>query len=647
MRARFNQVANTKDLPEIDTEEEHQERLRFLYRQRQAQKQQQMQMHAQLMQQAWIQQQLTTANGQGVVPSGMIPVDTPNPQLMQQFAQQMHPQMSDVTQQQLFAEYQRRIQQRQDLGKQTVQYDKVLQEFQQQQGIAVGGAHPTAPFIEVPQQRFAVRQPTPMVQPGLKPIIPYGLDGQFVGQQQQFYKMQLQQQMMMQQPKSELLQNNTSQASPSTGKVDTPKSNVEAKDDSGESLNRSGSVVQSDAINDSQENVQSSEDHSRQRCEKTETETAERQDNLKSMSDSTTAMAPVATFEEEASVSHCKKDNLGDEGSGGHDIEATAESKEGTSGIEKETLNSSTGTAFGEGCGTRTGEIGNDNGKKKGDEDVEHTKVEENDNSHIDEEVVEKEPSKASNSRDDLPNDTSSDVGCKEVANTRSSSVEVNQSSDEAQTSRSDVEEIQKSKLEEGEGAKPLRHQESKLSSGAETIHDTNQAPAQALHVPSQGLPVPPPQPQHFIVQQQFLAFQQQFLQMQQQRQVLVQQYQQLQQQLHQAGGQDPVLAAQVMTIQSQGQVLQQQMVQAWQQIQLIQHQLQLAGAPNQQQYSVQQQQPQALQSQLGSQWPQGVIQGHQIAAQPGVIAARPGAMAMQHPLQARGSLTDKVGGYL
>ena len=678
-RARFNAVVNTKDLPEIDTEEEHQERLRFLYRQRQAQKQQQM--HAQLMQQAWFQQQLA-GGGQGVMPPGVLPLDSSNPQLMQHFAQQIRPQMPDLTQQQLFAEYQRRLQQHQDLGQQTVPYDKFLQEFQQQQGISGGGGtHAGGPFVEVSQQRFALRQPAPIVQPGLKPIMPHGLDGHFVGQQQQLINMQLQQQMMVQQQKNEPLQKNTPHGSLGTGKVDTLKGNGEVSTESeSEMLNKSVTPPQTDAMHGMQGEPNTSVEELHKPCEESESQTVV-QAKSNSMCEETTEKLGSISSEDEKfeKESNYKSDHLKGELDAAQEIEV-ARKKESTGVQDKESASFLDTTTCEEECSRRQDVAANADNKKGGDDPVKHVaqEGEENivckvDNEKTSEEVKVGENvwSRVSSDGDMHPSNTSDvsrNAECKGEADVEGCYVGENTA---AQPSKPDSEDNMKNKLDEKENKSEFDVQDAKLPpkpetnhdvnqvtaqphhvpsqeppgpppppppqlqhfhrdvkppSKAATFHEINQVPAQPHHVPSQGPPVPPPQPQHLLMQQQFMGLQQQFMQMEQQRQVLVQQYQQLQQQLHQAGGQDPVLTGQVMAVQSQGQVLQQQMVQVHKQLQLIQ-----------QQFAVQQQQSQLQQPQLGPQWP------NQMGAQPGVFPVRLGVMGMQHPLQAGVQLADKV----
>lgn len=673
-RARFNPVMNTKDMPEIDTEEEHQERLRFLYRQRQAQKQQQI--HAQLMQQAWIQQQLTNGGGQGVMPPAVLPVDISNPQIMQQLAaQQIRPQMPDLTQQQLFTEYQRRLQQRQDLGQQTVQYDKVLHELQQQQGIpGAGGTHAGGPFVEVTQQRFALRQPTPMVQPGLKPIMPLGLDGHFVGQQQQLYKMQLQQQIiMMQQQTNEPPPNDTLQASPASGKIDIVKGNGEVSANSeSDGLQKSVSPAQCDAVCDMQGKLNSSVEELTQPCLKPES--IVQQPDLKVDSVNRLSSEALTSFPSEdekvKKEANYKKDHSTGELDAGQESRVTLEGKESTSGQDKDGVNPLDTTAFKEGCDKRQAETTCADDKKRDKDTVEHIaehQAEEKMIGDIGNEKVSDSAEVISSASNTL-SVASRDVECKVGADIVGHCGEEYRVGTETQATKPDTEDALKNTEErnkvkaesdvqnvklpckpeeyhdinqvaaqphhaasQGMPAPPPQlqhfHRDVNLPSKPEAYHEISQVPAQPHHAPTQGPPVPPPQPQHFVISQQLMGLQQQFLQMEQQRQVLVQQYQQLQQQLLQAGGQDPGLASQVVAVQSQGQALQQQMVQVHQQMQLLQQQF----AVQQQQ---QQQQPQV------QQWPQ---QGHLMGVQPGGFPVRPGVMRMQHPLQAALPLPDKV----
>ena len=641
-RARFNPVMNTKDLPEIDTEEEHQERLRFLYRQRQAQKQQQM--HAQLMQQVWFQQQLANGGGQGVMPPPVMPVDPSSPQLIQQIAsQQLRPQLSELTQQQLVAEHQRRMQQRQELGQQTVQYNKVLQEFQQQQGISGGvGTHATGPFVEVPQQRFALRQPTPVVQPGLKPIMPYGLDGNFAGQQQQLYSIQLQQQMLMMQQKSEQNQQNNPQSSPALA-TDLTKVRSEASGNlENEMKNKAISPDQSDAARESQCASNMSVEELSQQNKQLEIESRVQQSSIKveSTNDSLTGKPSCVSSDAE---NETMENTIGGTKSG------VAEGKESNS--LEDTSSSLPIEAHGNACDVGQVETTD---KRDGIPKEPISQAEE----HAVGCLPEKEEIEfLTTSRDSLSN--GQDPGCKEGAGSDSFCVEdakggsdtlalkikkeeiaSNLREESQQVCSGNVQDV-KSKAEEcteisqvavkshqttgqeQSGQQSLHFcQDSNILSKQEPYHEMSQA---QVHHASNQIPQAASQPQQFLLQQQLLGLQQQLVQMEQQRQVLVQQYQQLQQQLQQGGGQDPVLTSQIMAVQSRGQILQQQMIQIHQQMQLLP-----------QQFAVQQQQPQA------PQWPHG-IQNQQMAVQPGGFPVRPGLAGMQHPMPAAVAVTDKV----
>ena len=648
---------NTKDLPEIDTEEEHQERLRYLYRQRQAQKQQQMQVQAQLLQQAWMQQ-LANGGGQGVVPPGILPVDTSNPQILQQFAQQMRPQMPDLAQQQLFAEYQRRIQQRQDLGQQTVQYDKVLQELQQQQGIPAGGSTHSGPFLEIPQQRFALRQATPIVQSGLKPIMPYGLDGQFVGQQQQLYKMQLQQQMIMQQQKKEPTQKNTPRSSTATGKVDMAKSNSEYSGDvDGDKIKRSATPAHSDGMHGSIGNTNVPPEEMPEESKSPGSGSENQQDGTKGkrvnelVNEAMTMTCRIQSVHQDdqnLGETHHKKDQISSEVKL-ENVEVAAECKIVGSEQEKASASGedliSSVQALKEQCKTSDIEDKNEDCTSVSDKDrnvvegqVEHTETaKEKTVEGLEGVGRELFVTDGESVLSRMSSDAVKDLECKS-----GEGYPVEHLSLEPQKAKAETVQIHdNNKVEENESKEKVVVQEGELACKPDAFAEVKEAPVQPHHIPSQAPPVHPPQAQHFLMQQQFMGLQQQFLQMQQQRQVLVQQYQQLQQQLHQAGGQDPVLAGQVMAVQSQGQVLQQQMLQAWQQIQLIQQQLQLGGVPVQQQIAIQQQPSQAQQQpQPGPQWS---TPGHPIGAQPGVFPMRPGVVGLQRPLQSGMPLTDKV----
>lgn len=559
--------------------------------------------------------------------------------MLQQFAQQMRPQMPDMTQQQLLAEYQRRMTQRQDIGQQTVQYDKVLQEFQQQQGIPGGSAHAVGPFIEVPHQRFGLRQPTPIVQPGLKPIMPYGgLDGQFIGQQQQLYKIQLQQQMMMQQQKKETSNKSTLRASPVTGKANAEESGGEVsgnvRDDK---LN--GTTVLSGNTNSEAEKLP---DKSVESGTENEKQLSEGKGN------STSGTNQVASDSGETSSEFVK----------GEKLENAISEKDHCSGDHKSDqdsreVNDARGTnSYEEETGTPNSKDVSAHIPGRSD-DPNTTTVQREELCNVT--CREKKAGKDEDVEKDLAManvncDSPSDEICSNVANENKyeGGNESERCSEERETciepqgeQASGSQALDSNKLDGAANLKEVSRQEGKRQSKPEPLLETNQAPIQPHNATSQVTAVPPPQPQHFLYQQQFLSLQQSFVQMQQQRQVLVQQYQQLQQQLHQAGGQDPVLAGQVMTVQSQGQVLQQQMLQAWQQMQLIQQQVQLGGTAHQQ--LAIQQQPQAQQQPLVvPQWPSGVPQGHSVATQPGVFPVRPSVMAVQGPLQPGMPLVEK-----
>lgn len=346
---------------------------------------------------------------------------------------------------------------------------------------------------------------------------------------------------------------------------------------------------------------------------------------------------------------HCKKDHMsGELNAGQESAEVAAETNTVASEDGKATASAEDLAAFGQ-ANEESCQITKSEFEKEGCDSVSDNvkaivqpqvvqKVAGDDKTIEEVETIEKELSTTSRNDESLPREISSDaVNDSECKGGEGCPVEGDPVFPEQQGPKADTIQIHGSTKTEGSESKRESHlQEAKLPSKPDTFPEVSQAPAQPHHIPSQAPPVPPPQPQHFLIQQQFMGLQQQFLQMQQQRQVLVQQYQQLQQQLHQAGGQDPVLAGQVMAVQSQGQVLQQQMLQAWQQMQLIQQQLQLAGAPQQQPIAIQQQQ----QSQLGPQWP---AQGHPMGAQPGAFPIRPGVVGLQHPLQPGLPVADKV----
>ena len=600
-----------------------------------------MQMQAQLMHQAWIQQQLAAGGGQGVVPPGVLTMDSSNPQMLQQFAQQIRPQMPDMTQQQLLAEYQRRMTQRQDIGQQTVQYDKVLQELQQQQGIPVGSAHAVGPFIEVPHQRFGLRQPTSMVQPSLKPIMPYGgLDGQFIGQQQQLYKMQLQQQMMMQQQKKETSQRSSPRASPAAGKANAGESSSEVSgsvDD--DKLN--GTTVLSSHTNSKTEKLPDKSEGSGTENEKQVTKGKDiSASGTSQVAGSTAETSPESVEGEKLENTNYEKDHCS------RDSKSEQESREvngtrATNSYEEKTssLNSKDISAHipGRSDDYDTTAIQREElpsvtcGEKKASEDYDVGKDLASANVNFD------SPS------DKICFDAGNENKCEGGNESEGCSGEQKEACIETQGEQVVVAQtLDSSKLEGASNMKEVSHQEGKPQCKPEPLLETNPAPIQPHNVTSQVNSVPPPHPQ-LLLQQQYLVSQQEFLQMQQQRQVLVQRYQQLQQQQHQAGGQDPVLAGQIMTVQSQGQALQQRMLQYWQQMQLIQQQLQLGGTVHQQ--LAIQQQPQQVQQQplIAPQWPAGVPQGPPVPTQVGVFPVRPVVMGVQAPLQPGVPVIEKV----
>ena len=187
-----------KDLPEVDSEEQHQERIRFLYRQRQMQKQQVVQIQQQMHQ----QQVYATSH---ITPSPT--PATPRPQMdptQQQFVQQLmqyQQQIPEAMQQQFLVEYSRQMQQRTDLGQNAMQYEKFLAELAQQYGYPMH--QPNAQAVSVMQH--GITWPSTAAQPfhsNMQQMFAYGAIDEEKAKEmspQQLYQLQLQQTLMMHQ----------------------------------------------------------------------------------------------------------------------------------------------------------------------------------------------------------------------------------------------------------------------------------------------------------------------------------------------------------------------------------------------------------------------------------------------------------------
>lgn len=524
-RPRMNQVLNTKDMPEIESEEEHQERLRFLYRQRQIQKQHlQMQAQQNMFQQQW--------PAQGIMPAVM-PNDPGNPQGMPPIRPQPGP---DVMQQQLFMEYQRRMNQRVELGQQTIQFDKVMQDLQQQQGLPTSGPHPNPPFVEVSHQRFALRHPNPGMQnnpigpmaPGQVPML--GMDGQ------QFYRMQMQQQMIMQQqtPQRMLLQKPKVQ--PNTA----PKQSVPEKDTNALSTVQPTAKADKPAPKSSEVPEDAKAD-----CVK-----------LTDESNATTSENPTPVNTAEADKGESKTDTSNDCA---------------TNDNEKDTCKQ---------------QVFTDNGDIKSSEEISLTA------DATTEETSAENPKPSDNAQASVNNNASSSDGNgeshsesskepSETATAEKNSVEASKAAIAPSQVPTPSEEAVQQKVEEV--AVPVSAQEPTKNQQPATARPRHQdnAVSQQMQPPPVSTPhtpsVAPSNNQQQAIQQQLVATQQRFFQMQQQRQIMMQQYQQLQQQLQQNQG-DPMLGAQLMALQQQAQFLQQNMLQTWQQLQMLQQQIQTSS---------------------------------------------------------------------
>ena len=183
-----------KDLPEVDSEEQHQERIRFLYRQRQMQKQQVVQIQQQLH-----QQQVYTSP-QIVTGSSTRPQMDQTQQYFVQQLMQYQQQIPEALQQQFLIEYSRQMQQRADVSQSALQYDKFLAELAQRYGFPVQQTN--AQTMSALQQGITwPSSSSSTFNPNVQQIIAYsGLTEEKMKEltPQQLYQLQMQQTLMMQ-----------------------------------------------------------------------------------------------------------------------------------------------------------------------------------------------------------------------------------------------------------------------------------------------------------------------------------------------------------------------------------------------------------------------------------------------------------------
>ena len=183
-----------KDLPEVDSEEQHQERIRFLYRQRQMQKQQVVQIQQQLhQQQVYTSPQLVTGS------SNRPQMDQTQHYFVQQLMQYQQ-QIPEALQQQFLIEYSRQMQQRGDVSQNAMQYEKFLAELAQRFGFPVQQTNAQA----MPVVQHGVSWPTSSsnsFHPTLQQILAYnGITEEKAKEltPQQLYQLQVQYALMMQ-----------------------------------------------------------------------------------------------------------------------------------------------------------------------------------------------------------------------------------------------------------------------------------------------------------------------------------------------------------------------------------------------------------------------------------------------------------------
>ena len=603
-RPRLNPVVNTKDLPEIDSEEEHQERLRFLYRQRQLQKQQQMQLQAQqsLFQQPW--------QAPGLMPGLMTP-DPSNPQAVSQIAQ-IRPQPPDIMQQQLMMEYQRRMQQRQELGQQSIQFDKVLQDLHQQQGTQQPAHQPPPPFLEVSHQRLALRHPTPGGQPGMGPLVPGQVPGQIpmIGMDgQQLYRMQLQQQQILMQQQQQQHQQSprmiAQKPAPQTASL-VSKENVPENEDKTAAPNQDSAPTElsgnqpGPAVNqDASQNSSKGEEKESEESKKVE-QNEKAQPVPEKREDETSASVPaVATTSENNQVSE-------DSGKAS-EIEKQVENvSENDKQQVSESGENSEGNSANTGENAAAIDVSSSSLKDNSSEEkVDSSERKESDGEH--ESKIE-ESGKPNEEQPQLIPEGENVIKSTGQSEEKSSTTEQPISQEPGKASES----TENQNKPEAEGVPVTTCPEKQPAQSQPSFPIQSRAQDVTVAQQIQSVSQAPMPNQQQALHQQLMALQQRFFQMQQQRQIMMQQYQQLQQQLQQ--NQDPVVGGQLMALQQQGQFLQQNLLQVWQQIQMLQQQIQNS--------SNLQQQPQLLPQPTlqgpssgplqGQQWPQGPMQDQQ-----------------------------------
>lgn len=541
-RQRAPQFVSPKDMPEIDSEEEHQERLRFLYKQRQAQKHQQLQ--SQLL-----QQQLA----QGMVPGV---VDPSNPQTMQQLAQ-IRPQFPELMQQQMMLEYQRRMAQRQGLGQQTLQYDKVLQEFQQRQGGHLGPQQ--GPMLDLSHQRFAIRPPATGLPPGLQQgqVALYGLDPT---KQQQLYQMQLQQQQLLLQQQQQQRKPSSDQQTVSQPSKAAPKT-VESNSDKDITV-ATETVAKSDR---SMTPTDAKCDTSNDTALKVKKEKAEKATKELEETDTNVVHLP-----------QIKEDSRGEMSN----VKANSDEK---TGLHKATCQESD-------CCHETKQVNEeDTSTQKVEESLPPTAVKEKpildkESEEKSEPNTEKEnvttagPTKPEQCTDNPEKCGDERTEVEESANTsQADKISDTGISDEKLLKEQGKMKTSETKDKEYENVSANRLKDVDLTASVSKIKDEQErnmdqpqnAPLSQLRCsqPQSGKSVsqvmlPNSQAQQQVAQQQLMGLGHQFSVMQQQQAVYMQQYQALQQQFQQSQGQNAVVGQSLISLQRQAQMLQQQMIQ-------------------------------------------------------------------------------------
>ena len=531
-RPRAPQFVSPKDMPEIDSEEEHQERLRFLYKQRQAQKQQQLQ--SQLL-----QQQLA----QGIMPGT---IDPSNPQTGQQLSQ-IRPQFPELMQQQMMLEYQRRIAQRQGLGQQTLQYDKVLQEFQQRQGGHTGPQQGTV--LDLPHQRFAIRPPSTGFPSGLQQgqVALYGLDPT---KQQQLYQMQLQQQqqLLLQQQ-----QQQQQQRKASSDQQSVPQTVTTSK------------ATENESVKDIADITEMSTENSDKVPAANTKEVISSSTALPAEKEKMEKVAETLQKTEEGMVHllRTKDDSRGDN----FNVEAIKSEKTDLQAVTCKESDNCQDT------------------KKVSEEDISNQSVDEHMSTAMKETPNAREDEKEKNEQCmekektaavliDKPNESAgetnrcdnSTVEEKELTNISETKKQRHSGSGDDKPQHPEQERSPESNKKETENDTAEKELAVVLKEKREEEKIVNQ-PQQRSSQPQSGKSVsqvmlPNSQPQQQLAQQQLMGLGHQFSVMQQQQAIYMQQYQALHQQLQQSQGQNAVVGQSLITLQRQAQMLQQQMIQ-------------------------------------------------------------------------------------